>query len=374
MDTPSDEGTGIFSQYYTPPAPRTFEQNIPTLLVIYWCTGCCVVIILLRLCGRYIRVSTLYRDDVWMFTTIVPLIAYQAFAHVVLKYGTNNVSGIGAMDQIELKRRRIGSILVLGARVSYAAYIFAQKFCITAFYARLTVHFWERRYAIGLKILRYFLLLTFIGYILSIFIACPSKKLWQVTPDPGPECRVNFTSLLTSATIRLIFTVFSLPVFSIAFTGYRVPTVILQHGSQQFRSLLEAVDILVSTIVANAIIINGFARGKGVKKRKPSGDRGADLGENGGIRRAYWGSDDDLVRSVGGGRVPGIAPVQKGYGYAREEGEEFQGYFATETVPIFRPTTGNRMWRADTEGNTLERIETPPSPRQVVMEPAHLRT
>lgn len=56
-----------------------------------------------------------------MFTTIVPLIAYQAFAHVVLKYGTNNVSGIGAMDQIELKRRRIGSILVLGARVSYAA-------------------------------------------------------------------------------------------------------------------------------------------------------------------------------------------------------------------------------------------------------------
>jgi hypothetical protein len=278
--------------------------------------------------------------------------------------------------------------------------IFAQKFCITAFYARLTVHFWERRYAIGLRILRYFLLLTFIGYILSIFISCPSTKLWQVTPDPGPDCRVNFTSLLTSATvsivvdialilspipaimrshyktrkkIRLIFTVFSLPVASIAFSGYRVPAVILQHGSQQFRSLLEAVDILVSTVVANAIIINGFARGKGVKKRKPSGDRGADLGGNGGVRRAYWGSDDDLVRSVGGGRVPGIAPVQKGYGYAREEGEGFQGYFTTGTVPIFRPAIENRIWRADTGGNTLEKVETPPSPRQMVMEPAHLR-
>lgn len=46
---------------------------------------------------------------------------YQAFAHVVLKYGTNNVSGTGAMDQMELRKRRIGSGMVLGARVSYAA-------------------------------------------------------------------------------------------------------------------------------------------------------------------------------------------------------------------------------------------------------------
>lgn len=128
--------------------------------------------------------------------------------------------------------------------------------------------------------------------------------------------------------------------------------------------------------MANAIIINGFARGKGMKKRKPSADRGADLGENGGVRREYWGSDDDLVRSVGGGRVPGIAPVQKGYGHgAREEGGDFMGY-GMGTVPIFREHAtgdGEGIWRTDTGGNTLETVETPPSPRQMVMEPVHLR-
>ena len=56
-----------------------------------------------------------------MALTILPLLGHQAFVHVVLLYGTNNTTGTEAMGKEELRRRRIGSGMVLGARVTYAA-------------------------------------------------------------------------------------------------------------------------------------------------------------------------------------------------------------------------------------------------------------
>ena len=89
--------------------------------------------------------------------------------------------------------------------------------------------------------------------------------LGQVRPDPGSKCRSGFAPLVTmsgfsiimdvllvlspipaivrssfktSKKIRLLLTTFSLPLFCIAFTGYRVNAVIEVHGAQQYRSLL----------------------------------------------------------------------------------------------------------------------------------------
>lgn len=130
------------------------------------------------------------------------------------------------------------------------------------------------------------------------------------------------SSFTTFKKLRLILTVFGMSLLCIAFAGYRVPAVIRTHGSQQFRSLLAAFEILISTIVSNAIAINSFARGKGVKKRKFSGASGIDDAEAGQVRMAYWGSDDDLARYLGVGRIPGVAPVQKGYGFTRKSEED----------------------------------------------------
>jgi len=75
----------------------------------------------MRLLGRYVRVAKLFRDDKLMALSILPLLVHQAFVHMVLLYGTNNTAGTEAMSEEELRRRKIGSGMVLGARVMYAA-------------------------------------------------------------------------------------------------------------------------------------------------------------------------------------------------------------------------------------------------------------
>jgi hypothetical protein len=155
-----------------------------------------------------------------------------------------------------------------------------------------------------------------------------TDALLVLSPIPA-IVRSSFTTLKK---IRLIITVFSLSLLCIAFAGYRVPAVIRAHGSQQLRSLLASFELLLATAVSNAIVINSFARDKGVKKRKFSGETGIQDAEAGQVRMAYWGSDDDLARYIGVGRVPGINAegLQKGYGLSEHDKEELS---ASSQVP-----------------------------------------
>jgi hypothetical protein len=152
--------------------------------------------------------------------------------------------------------------------------------------------------------------------------------LLVLSPIPA-IVRSSFTTLKK---VRLITTVFSLSLFCIAFAGYRVPAVIRTHGSQQLRSLLASFELLLATVVSNAIVINSFARDKGAKKRKFSGESGIQDAEAGQVRMAYWGSDDDLARYIGVGRVPGIDAegLQKGYGLSEQDKKELS---ASSQVP-----------------------------------------
>jgi hypothetical protein len=102
-----------------PPEPRSRAQNNPTLLFSWWCTGFSLVIILFRLCGRYVRNERLFREDKIMALSIIPLFVRMGFVHVVLLYGTNNVD-ITGLTPHQIHRREIGSRMVLGARIFYA--------------------------------------------------------------------------------------------------------------------------------------------------------------------------------------------------------------------------------------------------------------
>jgi hypothetical protein len=104
----------------SPPERRTRITNNPTLLYSWWCTIFSLVIIGVRLCGRYIRNDQLFREDKIMAWSIVPLLARMGCAHVVLIYGTNNVDVSALTDPTRIHNREIGARMVLAARVFYA--------------------------------------------------------------------------------------------------------------------------------------------------------------------------------------------------------------------------------------------------------------
>lgn len=104
----------------SPPEPRTRATNNPTLLYSWWCTIFSLVIIGVRLSGRYIRTERLFREDWIMLWSALPLLARMSFIHVVLIYGTNNVNTSHLTDPVKIRQHEIGSQMVLAARVFYA--------------------------------------------------------------------------------------------------------------------------------------------------------------------------------------------------------------------------------------------------------------
>lgn len=103
----------------TPPQRRTRQDNHATLLVSWWATGIALVIILIRVIGRFIRTEQLFKEDKIMFWSIVPLLIRMALVHVIMLYGTNNVTTDGLSAEA-IYERSIGSRLVLASRIFYA--------------------------------------------------------------------------------------------------------------------------------------------------------------------------------------------------------------------------------------------------------------
>lgn len=111
---------GIMTIYSSPPAVRVFRDDKATLLVCWWCTLFAAVIILFRVCGRYIRTEKLFKEDWLAFACIIPLFCRMALVHVVLLFGTNNAL-VHDLSEESVRRRAIGSRLVLVSRIFYAA-------------------------------------------------------------------------------------------------------------------------------------------------------------------------------------------------------------------------------------------------------------
>jgi len=106
--------------YSAPPPARAFRADKPTLLVCWWCTIFAAVIILFRVCGRYIRTEKLFKEDKLAFACMIPLFIRMALVHLVLLYGTNNAVATGLSPE-QIYHRSVGSKIVLASRVFYAA-------------------------------------------------------------------------------------------------------------------------------------------------------------------------------------------------------------------------------------------------------------
>lgn len=350
--------------YSSAPAFRPTFLDRPTLLTTYWCSGFCLFLIFARIFWRFVRLLKVYRDDWWMVASIIPLGIRLALAHMVLIWGTNNIS-LAAFDRFrepqngkeyidwgldeEIRRRENGSKCVLAARVAYAAFIWSQKLCITEFHSKLNLSFWNTSYKGILGAIRWILVVTFLAVVVSIFAECnPFQRYWQVLPDPGPQCREGVAPLIVmaicNAATDLLIVVFPLPpilmshmpfkrrfwlivslslsLITCALAIYRVPFVLQYHAAQPQRTLYSSLECLAACAIANAIVLNSFARDKGPKRNKYRGPGGthmvyspeaiANRGRTRDQGQAYaldiqstrmgmriWGSDEDLVKDTG---------------------------------------------------------------------------
>lgn len=205
------------------------------------------------------------------------------------------------------------------------------KLAILEFLRRLTGLTWERSHQTALVAIRWTLVVTFIGVVISGLAECqPFNHYWQVLPNPGGQCRQGYIQLITMATCN-IFTDFLLVIFPIplivqshmtfkrklqlillfslslsvvAVTIYRLPRVFEVRSRQQYRSLMASVELLFATAAANALVLGSFVRDRGVKKQKfrrsslaESFDRSSNPRRP--TLHRQWGSDEDLVRDVG---------------------------------------------------------------------------
>ncbi|KAL5332471.1 hypothetical protein BJX70DRAFT_404572 [Aspergillus crustosus] len=323
---------GIYSAI--PPDIRTRLDDNPTLMVSWWATGVSLAIILTRVAGRYVRIERLFREDKIMMASILPLLARMALVHVVLIYGTNNTKVDGLTEE-DIRRREIGSKLVLAARICYAIFIWAAKLTVCEFLNRIAGVTWQRSLRIFQIFIYYFLISTLVAVVVATLAECqPFVRHWQVVPDPGPRCRSGYANVITMGACDIITdlvlvafpiplivmtnlstkrkvslgVLFALSLILVGITGYRVPSVIGHHGSQQYRSLLASLEILAATAVSNVVVISSFVRDKGVKKAKFKKKLGsASVNESldhSSTRRAtithhQWGSDSDLARDLG---------------------------------------------------------------------------
>ncbi|KAH7409216.1 hypothetical protein BKA64DRAFT_390715 [Cadophora sp. MPI-SDFR-AT-0126] len=312
------------------PDIQTFRDTKPTLLVSWWCTAYAVAVIILRFCGRYVRAEKVFLEDGIMVLAIVPLLIRMAFTHVVLVYGTNNTKTDG-LSAKSIHDREIGSQLVLISRIFYAAYLWAIKYSTSMFLQTLTESVWQRSHQRMLRYLHIFLGVTFIATVISDLGACqPFSHYWQVTPDPGPQCRQGYAHLFTTGILNIvtnlaiiIFPVpmivrsrlpqaqkisimlrLSLPILSIALTLYQLPRVIEYRGQQPFRSLVASFDMLLATFTSNALVLVSLLQDRGYKKSKYKVQPLTYENRNnltktptagGGRRPSRWGSDEDLI-------------------------------------------------------------------------------
>ena len=315
-----------------PPDLQDKQAMNATLLVSWWCTGFALAVILIRVGGRYVRTEALFREDWIMFGNILPLLIRMALVHVILIWGTNNTKTAG-LTPVAIQHRITGSKLVLASRIFYALFIWMAKWSTLEFLKRLVGAFWHTSYEVGLQIIRYFLLATFIAVIISDLAEChPFTHYWQVIPDPGPHCREGIAQLMTMGICDIVTDItlvafpipiviksemalrrkislvllFGLSLGLVGLTAYRVPATISRRSSQQFRSLFASFEVLAAAAVTNAVVIGSFIRDRGVKKAKfkAGSDAEGSVLSPAQTRRAtitqhHWGSDEDLVRDLG---------------------------------------------------------------------------
>ncbi|RYO94363.1 hypothetical protein DL763_004079 [Monosporascus cannonballus] len=216
--------------------------------------------------------------------------------HVYLSLGSGNDALRGSdselyFDNVKLADIKVGSIMILLARVLSTVTLWLQNAILLLFYSNITSG--VRLVARMIKVSWTWWTISLASIILATLLEChPTELYWQLKPPPG-QCVKAYVQLLLQGISNIVlnlmllfiayplvtlrkrswaqrvclYTLFALGAFSIITAIIRLVSIFQQDSSQTTRSLWSSVNIVITTFVANAPTLYGTLRSA---RRKPS--------------------------------------------------------------------------------------------------------
>ncbi|KAK2017316.1 hypothetical protein LZ32DRAFT_665186 [Colletotrichum eremochloae] len=258
----------------------------PTLL-IHWIFSCLAFsVMIVRLVSKKVAKQEFSIGDWLTIAAIVCVMTRLGLIHVVLTWGTNNVSALyrkkHTFTDEEIYRREIGSKLSIVNRVFYNSYLWLQKLVLLDVYRRLM--FTIRQETIVMWTYGIIFFGTYAACQVTTFSECdPFHLYWQVIPDPGSCAKaqlqlvvVGVLNIVTDFMLLLLplplvfslktpwqrklqlYALFTLGIFIIAITVIRLPINVSNKDSQVNRTTWASTELLTAAIVVNAPTLYGL--------------------------------------------------------------------------------------------------------------------
>lgn len=268
-----------------------------SLATIWVLCGLAVVIMVIRLVlGRLCKQKFDVGDRLTV-AAIVFSIARVAFTHVLVIWGTNNISDeyrdTHHFSKLDIYHREMGSKFTLVARSLYILLLWTQKFVLLEFYKKLVKDMpWAKATLICYLVI---FIITFCLSIIFTFVECrPFSLYWVVIPDPG-KCTEAIIQLFVVGILNmstdLLLIALPIPIllqvhlsitkkvqlgflFCVGFviviiTAVRIPRTLKNPGSETFRITWTTGEFLAATFVANAPTMYSFRKRFERRKKKP---------------------------------------------------------------------------------------------------------
>ncbi|KAK5626637.1 hypothetical protein RRF57_002352 [Xylaria bambusicola] len=263
-----------------------------TEMVNYILTGLTLFILTSRIVLTLLRRDQIDASFALVVSSILIVVARVVANIYYLRYGNaaDAIKHANYFDETNHEYIKIGTILVLLARVLITAIIWLQTCILLIFYSRITrgVNWVAKVVTVTWALVG----ATFIGIILVTFLECrPISLYWQTSPDPG-QCVHAYGQLITQTVSNIVldllliaiaypiiglrkrtiaehitlYTLVVLGTFCIIISILRLVWVHDSGSAQVTRSLWASVQMLVSAFVANAPNIYGSIRALRIKK------------------------------------------------------------------------------------------------------------
>ncbi|KAM0544877.1 hypothetical protein ACHAPJ_011622 [Fusarium lateritium] len=165
-------------------------------------------ILLTRFAVRFKTVG--WRGLQWddFFATLVLIFyAIDAFTVHLIYYLGTNIEGVvhsktATLTDHEIHEYTLGSKLELLAWYSYTALIWSLKGTMLCFFSRMTIGTWHNVFVKTVSVLSG---LSYIAVFLTITFGCfPTRKNWQVLPDPGEKCTFKMQNFLVTTVLNVL--------------------------------------------------------------------------------------------------------------------------------------------------------------------------